>query len=81
MPDVKSEDTATWWQILREGHVAYGLDEVTTIYRRPPHSLSANKLAAIKRIWHLYRRVEKLNAFYSIYNFLLWAVRATARRI
>ena len=23
MPDVPSEDTAMWWQILRNGHVAY----------------------------------------------------------
>ena len=27
MPDVPSEDTAMWWQILRNGHVAYGLKE------------------------------------------------------
>ena len=23
MPQVESEDTATWWQILRAGHVAW----------------------------------------------------------
>mgnify|MGYP001149060417 FL=1 len=27
MPDVKSEDTATWWRILRAGYTAYGLNE------------------------------------------------------
>ncbi|MDT9145968.1 glycosyltransferase family 2 protein, partial [Escherichia coli] len=32
MPQVESEDTATWWQILRAGHVACGLDEVLAIY-------------------------------------------------
>ncbi|MCL2717347.1 MAG: glycosyltransferase family 2 protein [Lachnospiraceae bacterium] len=81
MPDVKSEDTATWWQILRNGYTAYGLNEVTTIYRRPPNSLSANKLAAVKRIWYLYRNVEKLTFLDSVYNFALWAIRATLRRI
>ncbi len=44
MPDVPSEDTAMWWQILRNGHVAYGLKENLVIYRRPEKSLSSNKL-------------------------------------
>lgn len=81
MPDVKSEDTATWWQILRNGYTAYGMDEVTAIYRRPANSLSSNKFEAMKRIWNLYRKVEKLDFFASCYYFCFWAVRATLRRI
>lgn len=81
MPDVKSEDTAAWWKILRSGYTAHGLNEVLAIYRRPARSLSSNKLEAVKRIWNLYRREEKLSLPYSIYNFVLWAFRATARRI
>ena len=27
MPEIKSEDTATWYQILKNGHLAYGLNE------------------------------------------------------
>ena len=27
MPCIPSEDTATWWNILRKGYTAYGLDE------------------------------------------------------
>lgn len=81
MPDVKSEDTATWWQILKNGHTAYGMDEVTAIYRRPTHSLSSNKFNAVRRIWNLYRRVEKLNVVKSCYYFCFWAFRATVRRI
>lgn len=81
MPEVASEDTATWWQILREGYAAYGLDEVLAVYRRPAQSLSSNKLMAIKRIWHLYRRQEGLSLPESIFYFVLWAYRATVRRI
>lgn len=81
MPQVESEDTATWWQILRAGHVAYGLDEVLAIYRRPLKSLSSNKLIAVKRIWNLYRRQEKLSALSSAFYFVFWAYRATMRRI
>lgn len=81
MPVVKSEDTASWWKILRSGYIAYGLDEVLAVYRRPPTSLSSNKVEAIRRIWNLYRREEGLNLFYSFYNLFFWAVRATLRRI
>ena len=81
MPDIKSEDTATWWQILRNGYTAYGLNEVTTIYRRPSGSLSSNKIAAVKRIWFLYRKKENLSLCLSLGNFIMWAIRATLRRI
>lgn len=81
MPNVKSEDSATWWKILRSGFTAYGLDEVLVVYRRPAKSLSSNKLEAIKRIWNLYRKQEQLSLIYSCYNLFFWALRATLRRI
>ena len=81
MPQVKSEDTATWWQILKAGHVAYGIDKVTAVYRRPASSLSSNKFEAILRIWNLYRNVEHLSVFRSAACFIGWAFRATLRRL
>ena len=81
MPEVESEDTATWWKILRAGYIAYGLNEVLAIYRRPEKSLSSNKFTAMRRIWNLYRKEEKLTLPDSIFCFCLWAIRATLRRI
>ncbi len=81
MPNVPSEDSATWWQILKKGYLAYGYPEVTTIYRRPPQSLSSNKGKAIQRIWYLYRHVEELSLFTSAVCFVGWAFRATLRRL
>lgn len=81
MPPVESEDTATWWQILRAGHKAYGLDETLAIYRRPPKSLSSNKAKALRRIWNLYRRQEGLSTVTSLRYFIPWAFRAVARRL
>lgn len=81
MPLVASEDTATWWQILRQGYTAYGIDQVLAVYRRPASSLSSNKWKAIRRIWFLYRSVEKLPLLTSCRCFLGWAWRATVRRI
>ena len=81
MPNVPSEDSATWWQILRAGYVARGINEVLAIYRRPAKSLSSNKFKAIGRIWYLYRKVEKLSLLASCIAFVGWAYRATVRRL
>lgn len=81
MPIVKSEDTASWWKILKSGYLAYGLNEVLTYYRRSSNTLSSNKMEAIKRVWNLYRKVEHLSIITSIYNFIFYALNAIKRRI
>lgn len=81
MPQVKSEDTALWWKVLRNGYPAYGLDENLVKYRRVGKSLSSNKLEAVRRIWNLYRKVEGLGVLQSMWNFCFWAVKAVARRV
>ncbi len=81
MPAVPSEDTATWWRILKSGIKARGLNEVLTIYRRPGKSLSSNKIVALQRIWYLYRKQAELNVIDSAFCFVGWAIRATARRL
>lgn len=81
MPYIKSEDTATWWKVLKKTDVAYGLDESLVLYRRLGDSLSSDKIEAIRRIWNLYRKQEHLSLIYSSYCFCFWALRAVARRV
>lgn len=81
MPVMKSEDTALWWKILRNGYTAYGLDENLAKYRRAGKTLSSNKLEALRRIWNLYRRAEGMSVISSVWHFCFWAVRAVKRRI
>lgn len=81
MPQVKSEDTATWWNILKHGFTAYGLQQNLVLYRRSKNTLSSNKMEAIKRIWYLYRKVEGLSLITSAYNFTFYAIRAVLRRV
>ena len=81
MPNVKSEDTATWWKILKKIDKAYGLNEILSYYRRSEGTLSSNKIEAIKRIWNLYRNVEKLPIIKSVYCFMFYLFRAIKRRI
>lgn len=81
MPVIKSEDTALWWKILRNGYTAFGLDENLVMYRRIENSLSSNKLEAMRRIWNLYRRAEGMGVLSSAWHFCFWAVRAVKRRL
>ena len=81
MPNVKSEDTALWWSLLKKTDYAFGLNEILSFYRRSEGTLSSDKIEAIKRIWNLYRNVENLNFFKSIYCFCFYALRAVKRRI
>ena len=80
MPDVESEDTATWWKILKKGIIAYGIDESLSIYRVGEKSLSSNKFKALKRTWNLYKR-ENLNFIRRIFYFFYYCINATKRRV
>lgn len=81
MPEIGSEDTATWWNILGSGVTAYGLDQALVTYRRPAKSLSSNKNTAVKRIWNLYRNHAGLTPVSASVYLFLWAFRATYRRV
>lgn len=81
MPHIKSEDTASWWKILKSGVTAYGLNKVYVIYRISGNSLSSDKIEALRRIWNLYRKSEHLSLPYSCVLFVGWAFRAVVRRL
>lgn len=81
MPNVLSEDTATWWKILKQINYAYGIDYVFSYYRRHKQSLSANKFIALKRTWNLYRNIENLSFSIAFLNFCWYVVNAVKRRI
>ena len=81
MPEIKSEDTALWWKVLRNGYTAYGLNENLAKYRRAGKSLSSNKIEALRRIWNLYRRAERMSVVKSSWYFCFWAFRAVRRRL
>ncbi len=72
MPDLDYvEDTATWWQVLRNGFVAYGIPSIFSYYRRSANTNSSNKLRTQKSLWHTYRKVEGLNPIQS-FHYLFW---------
>lgn len=82
MPNIRrGQDTATWWKVLKKVEYAYGINEVLSYYRRTDNSLSSNKIVALKRTWNLYRNVEKIGIFLSLYYFTWYTINAIKRRI
>lgn len=82
MPDIKrGQDGAAWLQVLKTGITGHGLDIPLAKYRRHEGSLSNNKLKAIRRMWYLYREVEKLPLWYACYCFASYSVNALKKYI
>ena len=81
MPNIPSEDTATWWKILKEGNIAYGLSENLTTYRIVTKGLSSNKFKNLKRTWNIYRKQEKIPIIKAQYYFINYVLRAIKKRV
>lgn len=67
----KRQDYGLWLKILKmtDGH---GLNENLAEYRLRKESMSANKIEMIKWHWKLYREIENLNIFRSIFHVLVY---------
>lgn len=82
MPQMRRrQDAATWLQVLKSGHMCYGMKETLAQYRRVEGSLSSNKVKAVKGVWYLYRKVEKLSLLLSLYCFIRYSVLAVWKRL
>lgn len=71
---LKRQDYGTWLKILKNIKTAKGILEPLAIYRIRSNSLSSNKLKASVYQWKIYREVEKLDVFRSLYYFINYAI-------
>ncbi|MEI4602653.1 glycosyltransferase family 2 protein [Bacillus cereus] len=80
MPNIRTrQDTATWLKILRQGHYAYGLDEVLSKYRKVENSISSKKFRMAKMNWKLYREIEGLSIPKSAWCFMNYALNGAVK--
>ena len=68
-----SEDTATWLDILKKGHIAHAIQQPLVSYRIRRKSASSNKMKASYDLWKVYRRHEKLPFLKALYYFSCYA--------
>ena len=76
-----SEDTATWLDILKKGHVAHAITQPLVSYRIRRKSASSNKLKASYDLWTVYRRHEKIPFFKALHYFCSYAFHAIKKRL
>ena len=72
---VHHEDYAMWLSILKRGFVARNTGEVMALYRVTGNSVSSHKLHLLSWQWNIYRNVEHLGFFRSVFCYLNYAVR------
>jgi teichuronic acid biosynthesis glycosyltransferase TuaG len=69
------QDYLFFLQYIKRSKSAHGIPGVLATYRMRPNSLSRNKYQAIRMIWIVYRKYEKLRLVYSIYLILLYSFK------
>lgn len=75
----KRQDFALWLKILKKVPFAYGLNEDLASYTIRSDSISANKFKAAQYNWYLYRNIEHLSVFKSVYYFSHYVIKGIIR--
>ena len=66
------QDYATWLKLLRDGTIAYGIDEALVGYRIDGESLSSNKLKSVKQIWEIQTQDEGISKIAAVWHIIKW---------
>lgn len=81
MPNIKSEDTACWYSILKRGYIAYSINKPLSYYVRSNNTESSNKLQAVKNTFNLYYKYLDYNMFKSSYYFIWYLFNTIKKRL
>jgi len=80
MPEIKRrQDFALWLKLLKQVTRAHSLSPSLCCYRISSNSLSSNKFKAVFYTWLVYRRIEKLDFYRSIYFFSFYLFNSVKR--
>lgn len=77
----RHEDYVLWLEILKKGYIAMNAGTVVAVVRVRKSSVSSNKFRTIAWQWHVYRDVEKLSFFHSVFYFIFYAFKALRKSI
>lgn len=76
IPDIrKRNDYVMWLQTIKKSKHIFCLEEVLSSHRIVENSLSSNKFDLVKYHWRVYREIENLNVFKSIYLILYYGYK------
>lgn len=73
IPNIKKRnDYVMWLQIMKNVNFLYGISEPLSSHRIRNGSISSKKFSLVIYHWKVYRDIEKLSIFKSIYLILYW---------
>lgn len=70
----KRNDYVMWLKVIKEANYLYGIDEVLSSHRIRTDSISSNKFSLVHYHWIVYRDIEELSFFRSIYLVCFWII-------
>lgn len=76
---MKDHDSMTWAKLLREGNIAYGLNESLAYYRKVGGSISNDKFKAVRNHWNNCRQIEKLSVLRCAHYFFFYILNAVKK--
>lgn len=71
----KRNDYVMWLQVIKKAKYLYGLNDVLSSHRVREGSISSNKISLIRFHWYVYRKIEKMSLFQSIYLVGYWVMK------
>lgn len=77
----RRNDYVMWLKVIKKAKILYVMPEILVHYRIRPNSLSSKKTGLVKYHWYIYRKIEKLNFFISIYLIIYLVGRGVGRKI
>ncbi len=75
----KRNDDALWLQMLKKERYIHGIKDVLAKYRIRSGAISSNKIDLIKYHWILYRKIEQLSVFRSLFHIFYWCLIKTMK--
>jgi len=75
------QDTYLWITLLKNGHIAHGIQKCLAKYRARKTSISSNKIKAARQVWFLYHNLEQMNFFRAVYYFAFYVYNTLKKRI
>lgn len=75
IPDIrKRNDYVMWLKVVKKEGFLYGIEEPLGSHRIRRDGISNNKLSLVKYHWVVYRDIEKLTLFKSVYLTTFWII-------
>ncbi len=82
MPNIKTRhDHGLWLSLIKQGIKVLGYNKILAKYRSRSDSISYSKMKNAYYQWRLYRDIEQLNIFHSIFYLVCWAWFGLIKRI